>query len=174
MNKTTKLLMVSISFLLAATLSACKNITVNNREIDNAAATIADFDLPGGYTPDFTASLMGYTMVSYTPGNDVSHLYLVQSENVMDGKELEQGLSKMVPDAYDSNSRMTVIEKPVVNVRGQEVTAVISDGVNSENETYRQIMVVFQGKGGPALLVYSVPVDNWDQETVTNLLSSIQ
>jgi hypothetical protein len=92
----------------------------------------------------------------------------------MDGKELEQGLSKMVPDAYDSNSRMTVIEKPVVNVRGQEVTAVISDGVNSENETYRQIMVVFQGKGGPALLVYSVPVDNWDQETVTNLLASIQ
>ena len=80
----------------------------------------------------------------------------------------------MVPNAYDSNSRMTVIDNPVVNVRGQEVTAVISDGVNSENETYRQVMVGFQGKGGPALLVYSVALDNWDQESVMTLLSSIQ
>lgn len=174
MKKTTKLLLVIISILLAATLSACKSITLNNDDTNKAADTIADFDLPSGFTPDFTASLMGYTMVSYTPGDDISHLYLLQSEKAMDGKELEEGLSKMVPDSYDSKSRMTVIEKPEVNVRGQEVTAVISDGVNSENETYRQIMVVFQGKGGPALLVYSVPVDNWDQESVMNLLASIR
>ena len=141
---------------------------------NKAADAIADFDLPDGFTPDFKASLMGYTMVSYTPGNDSSHLYLIQSEKASDGKELEAGLAKMIPDAYDSNSRMTVIDNLLVNVRGQEVPAVISDGVNPENETYRQIMVGFEGKSGPTLLVYSVPVDNWDQESVMKLLASIQ
>ena len=174
MKITTKFLLVSISILLAASLSACKNITLNNDDTDKAAASIVDFDLPNGFTPDFTASLMGYTMVSYTPGDDSSHLYLIQSEKATNDRELEEGLTKMVPNAYDSYSRMTVIDNPVVNVRGQEVTAVISDGVNSENETYRQVMVGFQGKGGPALLVYSVPLDNWDQEFVMQLLASIQ
>ena len=38
MKITTKFLLVSISILLAASLSACKSITLNNDDTDKAAA----------------------------------------------------------------------------------------------------------------------------------------
>jgi hypothetical protein len=51
---------------------------------------------------------------------------------------------------------------------------VVSEGVNSENVSYRQITVGFQGKGGPALLVLSETVEGWDQTVVDTFLASIQ
>ena len=69
---------------------------------------------------------------------------------------------------------MTVIENRTATMRGQEVNVVTSEGTNSDRVVYRQIMVGFQGKGGPALLVFSDAVENWDQDAVDAFLQSIQ
>ena len=68
---------------------------------------------------------------------------------------------------------MTVIENRPVTLRGQEVTLIVSEGVNSENVSYRQISVAFEGKGGPALLLFSESVEAWDQAAVDEFLASI-
>ena len=46
----------------------------------NAAAEIADFDLPAGYYADFSTTLMGYEVAAYTRGDGPSHIYLIQSD----------------------------------------------------------------------------------------------
>jgi hypothetical protein len=110
----------------------------------------------------------------YKGTSDPSHLYLIQSEKEADGEELERMLTQLAPGSSDPNTRLTVIENRPISVRGQDVTLVISDGVNHEGESYRQAMVAFQGKGGPALLVLSESLELWDDESLGAFLASIQ
>ena len=114
-------------------------------------------------------------MVAYNRGSGPGHLYLIQSEKETDGEKLAEMLSEMTPkSAPQVRMTMTVSESRAVTVRDQETTLVISEGINSEGQTYRQAMVTFQGNGGPALLVFSESTEKWDQTELDNLLASIQ
>jgi hypothetical protein len=172
-----KLLWITLAAFLPAVLFACApNVSINSNPEDvfSAASDIADFEPPAGYTSEFTASLLGYTVAAYSPGDGHSHLYLIQSDKESDAEKLEQMLAELVPGSSDPNTRLTVIENRAVTLRGQEVTMVISDGINHGGDTYRQATVAFQGKGGPALLVLSEPTNRWDQSAVDAFLASIE
>jgi hypothetical protein len=172
-----KFLLLTIVVFLLLPLSACVSTVEMSSSADkvaNAASAIADFEPPAGYSSDFTATLMGYTVAAYNPGDGHSHLYLVQSEEESDAEKLAQMLAELVPGSSDPNTRLTVIENRPVTLRGQETTLVISDGVDSQGETYRQVTAAFQGKGGPALLVLSEPIESWDQSEVDAFIASIQ
>jgi Na+-translocating ferredoxin:NAD+ oxidoreductase RnfG subunit len=174
MNK--RNILLSVLVVMFVLLTACMTNTAVDTNADtavNIAAEIADFDLPADYVSEFSASLEGYTLVSYSPGDGHSHLYLIQSENESDGEKLAGLVEQIAPGSYDPQTRMTVIETRLVMVREQEVTLVISEGISSGGETYRQVAVPFQGKGGPALLIFSEPVTSWNQETVDVFIASI-
>jgi len=168
-----KIVLPAIVLILLAACTANHAVETADDQIANAAAEIADFDLPAGYSPEISASLQGYTLVSYNPGDGHSHLYLIQSEKEADGEKLASMVEQIAPGSYDPQTRMTVIETRPVTVREQEVTLVISEGLTSEGETYRQVTVAFQGKGGPALVMLSEPVTSWDQQTVDAFIASI-
>jgi len=173
MNKLSKMLLVMI---LLTGLSACASgysIRTDVEQVASAASDIAAFDLPAGYTADFSAQMMGYTVAAFNPGDGHSHLYLIQSTDEADGEKLASMLDEVVPGSSDSHTRMTVIETRPGMVRGQEVTLVISEGISSDGETYHQVTAAFQGMGGPALLVFSEPTSRWDQATVDAFLASI-
>lgn len=158
------------------TLFACNPIATKDdpQQTKDAGAEIADFELPAGYESELSTKMLGYTLVTYNGQSDADHLYLIQSEKESDGEELEQMLTQLSPGSSDPNTRMTVIENRPITLRGHETTLVISEGVNSEGESYRQLTVVFEGKGGPALMVFSEPIDNWDQATIDEFLASIR
>jgi hypothetical protein len=172
-----KILLITLATILLATLSACAPhvaINANSEEVSKAASEIADFVPPAGYASDFTAQLAGYRVVAYNPGDGHSHLYLIQSEKETDREKLAQMLGDLVPGSSDSNTRLTVIENRIATIRAQATTLIISDGVNSEGATYRQITAAFQGKGGPALLVLSEPTERWDQSMIDTFITSIK
>ena len=171
-----KFLFTAIAIILLGILSACGTVEATNdsEHVAELASKIADFELPEGYISEFSAEMAGYTLVTYKGTSDPSHLYLIQSQKEADGEELERMLTQLAPGSRDSDTRMTVIENRPVIVRGQEVTLIISDGVNHEGDPYRQATVAFQGKGGPALVVLSDSLDLWNDETVEAFLASIQ
>jgi hypothetical protein len=172
-----KILFIMLVTIMAAILFACAPriwVNAHAEEISKASSQIADFELPAGYSSEFTAQVAGYTAVAYNPGDGHSHLYLIQSEKEADREKLVQMLADLVPGSSDPNTRTTVIENREITIRGQAATLVVSDAVNHEGNTYRQITVAFQGKGGPALLVFSEPTERWDQATIDALLASIQ
>lgn len=176
MKQITPSMLVVLSAIILAILSACGTVEATNdsQHVTKLASKIADFDLPSSFAPEFTAEMLGYTLAAYKGASGPSHLFLIQSEKESDGEELERMLTQLAPGSNDPNTRMTVIENRTATVRGQEVTVVVSEGVNSENISYRQITVGFQGKGGPALLVLSETVESWDQAAVDTFLASIQ
>lgn len=172
-----KFLLFTLAAFLLIALSACGStvkMSSDAAEVTSVASEIADFEPPAGYSSDFTANLLGYTVAAYNPGDGHSHLYLVQSEKESDAEKLAQMLEKLVPGSSDRNSRLTVIENRAATIRGQATTLVISDGVNSDGDSYRQVTAAFQGKGGPALLVMSEPIERWDQSAVDAFVASIQ
>lgn len=171
-----KLLLTTLVAIALAILSACGTLEATNdsEHIMKLSSKIADFDLPEGYTSEFSAEMAGYTLAAYKGASGPSHLYLIQSEKEADGEELDNMLTRLAPGSSDPNTRMTVIENRPITVRGQEVTMVISDGVNHEGNTYRQATVAFQGKGGPALLVLSESMDRWDTSAIEAFVASIK
>lgn len=163
--------------LLTVLLTACGvdvTLSTDSGNVTYTAAEIADFDLPAGYYADFSTTLMGYEVVAYTRGDGPSHIYLIQSDIESDGEKLAQVLDQLVIGSGDPQTRMTVIENRSVSVRGQESTLVISDAVNSEGLAYRQALVPFTGNGGPALLVFSESIENWDDAILNDLLASLE
>ena len=152
--------------VLIVLLTACTGVPVVNLEtkkIIEAAGEIADFNLPDGYGADFSANLLGYTLAVFNSGDDHSHLYLIQSENESDWEKLASMLDQLAPGSSDARTRMTIIESRPVVIRDKETTLILSEGVNSDGEAYRQATAAFQGLGRPALLVISAPVDHWNQ-----------
>lgn len=171
--KTKTMLVVLLSILLAG-CNTDAAFNTKDAEVTRTAAGIADFDLPAGYQPEFTVSLDGYTLVAFSPGDDHSHLYLIQSKDPADSERLSQGLDELVPGMNDPQSRMTVLETRTVSVRGKDAALVISEGINGEGMHYRQAVLAFEGKAGPALLAFSEPIATWNTDQVDVLISSIQ
>ena len=169
MNLIKKTLFATDIVMILVSLFACTIQT-----LDEAGAAIAEFDLPAGYTFEVSTSMMGYTVAAYKGQNGPSHLYLIQSEQESDGEELAKMLAQLVPGAGDPDSGLTVVENRPATIRGQEVTLIVREGINSEGVAYRQVTAAFEGKGGPALLVFSERVDAWDQNAIDELLTSIR
>ena len=48
-------------------------------KVSSQAAAIADFELPEGYAPSYSFRAGGFKLVGYDPGDDHSHLMLVQA-----------------------------------------------------------------------------------------------
>ena len=169
------MLFVSGTIILAI-LSACGTLTASSdsQQVLDVASKIADFDVPADFVPQFTATASGYTLAAYQGPSGPSHLFLIQSDKQTDGSELEKMLKELAPGSSNPRTRMTVIENRTTTVRGQEVNVIISEGLNSDHVSYRQVTVGFQGKGGPAMLVFSDSAELWDPGTVDALLASIQ
>jgi hypothetical protein len=163
--------------LLAVLLIACDeafSLSNGSENVGNLVATIADFDLLAGYAPEFSTTVMGYQTTAYARGNGPGHIYLIQFNDPADADKLEQALDQIVIGSGDPYTHLTVIETSLVVVRGREITLVISEAISSEGLACRQAVVGFQGNGGPALLVFSESLENWDEATLTNLIASIQ
>ena len=174
MNNLTKQILITGVLLL--TLVACTPTAVVNDTahiVAKAAAQIAAFELPPGYEPEFGLHALGYTVVAYNPGDDRSHLYLIQSEEAAGGAALEKALHELVPGSHDEKTRMTVLEQRPFTLRGESVTLIISAGTNGAGEAIQQLTTLFQGKGGPVLLVLSEPIARWHQATIDTFLASI-
>jgi hypothetical protein len=177
MNLITKTLISLISLSLLVGLAACSFngvMTLNEEKTADAAVKIADFDLPEGYQADFSAAWKGYRLVAFNPGDDRSHLYVVQSERESDRERLEEMLGRLVPGDVDWQSRSEVLETRSVLVQGKLTTMVVKRGLNSEKQTYLQAVVPFDGKGGPALLVFSQPENRWNETVLEALVASIK
>lgn len=59
-------------------------------------------------------------------------------------------------------------------IRGQETTLVVSEGVSHHNRRYRSASALFEGKTGPVLLNLSTSAESWDEEMVQSFIESVE
>ena len=163
--------------LMVIFLTACESNPLFNSDAEkvlDVTEQIVDFPLPVGYKPEFTANYKGYNFVSYQPGMDNSHLYFLQSTDIADEENLENILDVLVPGASEKDSRQEVLENLPITFRGQDTTLIHTKGTNSDGKEYQQILIGFDGKEGPALMVYSALSSDWNMEELICLLETVQ
>lgn len=171
-----KLKLLSI-LLMVIFLTACEANPLFNSDTDkvlDVTEQIVDFPLPVGFEPEFTANYKGYNFVTYKPEQKDSHLYFLQSTDEADEENLQNVLALLVPGASDKESGQEVLDNLPITFRGQETTMIHAKGTNSDGNEYQQILIGFEGKGGPALIVYSALSEDWDMDEVKSLLATVQ
>jgi hypothetical protein len=137
---------------------------------------IAEYDVPEGFPDVFSAQLAGYKMVGYTGSDSHSHIYFFQlpADVTVDLSDMEKELKQTFPSSTDSYRDIRVVDTQPGRIAGQDVTLVISEGINHEGETFREVSAAFQGNGGQAMVVFSRPIASWNQAEVDTFLASIR
>lgn len=183
MNNTTthpgSFLAISLTVLvLLAGLAACSPAAIqqaDQRQVNKIAAKIADFNLPSGFSESFAAHLMGYSTVGYLGNDGHSHIYLFQLEagKRIDQAELEKLLREADPKAAPERTNYRVVGSQPAMIMGQDVELQVIDGSNHDGDTFRQVTGSFQGRGGPAVVVFERPLDSWNEAELNAFLASI-
>ncbi len=149
----------------------------NPEKVTQIASKIADFKLPSGYKADYGIEVADYAFVSFSPGDDHSHIMFIQmpADSKIDQVALERQMTQITQSRSNKRpSRLTTVDTRQVSVRGQSVRFVISEGTNSEGQAYRQMTGMFQGKGGTALLMVEEPTSRWNQAAIDAFIASIR
>jgi len=167
---------LTLGLLRSAGKTAVDLFEKDPAKVSAAASQIADFDLPDGYQEEYALDLAGITLVAYNPGDGRSHLTLAQGPKGLeiDQNSIENMLSQADPSRKEKTTGLTLIETRPVSIRGQQTTLMIQEGTNHEGKTYRQLTVAFQGKSGPALLIFEEPISRWNSATVDSLIESMR
>ena len=146
-------------------------------QVAAAADRIADFQMPPGYRPEVTIKVGASLLASYSAGDRHGQILLAQAPELANVDQaaferLAQFVALWRDD--DPQARLQVVGSRQVTLRGQTVTLVLSEGINSSRQDYRTLTGVFQGKGGVALLSVEGPVNRWNQVEVDAFLASMQ
>lgn len=73
----------------------------------------------------------------------------------------------------EGHGRIAVVGTRQATIRGQGITLQVGEGINSEQQPYRELTGVFQGKNGQVLLSLSAPTSHWDPAVVDAFQASI-
>jgi hypothetical protein len=195
MSRNTKTVLIVIGALLALCVCGClvlgvvspmvasmflsQSVASDPADVAAIGSKIADFETPPGYSSEFGMSFMGFDLVGLTPGEPGSAavIFLMQIPGWAnaDQASMEQQLRQSIEQQFDNQEmQLETVDETTVTIRDQPVTMTIQEGTTAEGESVRQMTGVFQGKGGPVLLMILGDRENWNQATIDQFLASIR
>jgi len=141
--------------------------------VSEVSDSIVDYVVPAGFGDGYVAQMAGYSLVSYRAVDDHSHIYLIQAPPTLklDRATLEQQANQTV--GSNGWNDVAIIERQPCQIRGEETTLVISEGINHDGDRYRSASAVFVGNEGLALVSISGPSATWDQAMVETFIASL-
>lgn len=189
MNNSGKILLIGLSSLVVVALCLgsagwlafrgvgrmlSRSIERDPVKVAAISEAIADYTLPDGFAEASAVEVANFALVTYTAVDGRTHISLMQAPAALpiDRAELERQMS--VASGRDEWTDVRVIETKPCQIRGQEATLVISEGVSHDGQRYRSASAVFDGNGGTALMNVSGPAKSWDQAMVDSLFDSLE
>ncbi len=148
----------------------------NAQQVSEISDTMAEYDLPAGFGNGYAAHIAGFTVVGYTGNDGHSHVYFVQipAGVKIDQGEIERQLDQAAGRPQNRRQSTRIVDQVPTTIRGQETTLVLSEGINSDDQPFREATAMFQGRGGQTLVVYETPTSSWNQADVDAFLASIR
>ncbi len=153
-----------------------RSLQTDPQKASAIASSIAEYSLPDGFGSPYATRLAGFSLVQYTHTDGHSHVTFFQIPNgiKVDPAEMERQFRQNAPDRNHSRAdRIKMVNQVQGTINGQPVTLVVSEGTNSDEQPFREVSGLFQGKGGQAMVVYEAPLSRWDQAEVDAFLASI-
>jgi hypothetical protein len=90
-------------------------------------------------------------------------------------EEMERQIKQAVARQPGMGSaNMQDVGQEQVFIKGETVTMTVREGAMENGERLRQMSGIFQGRGGPVMLMITGMVDTWDQAMVDQFIASIR
>jgi hypothetical protein len=145
---------------------------------------IVDYNLPDGYRELGGMNALVFKMVfigSASKTSDSMFIMLMQipAGTDMDREEMQKQMTQaMQQQGQGRNFQAHVVDTQTVTIKGQPVTLTVSEGEVTEGSdagsVFRQVIGVFPGKDGTAMLMVMGKKDTWDQAALDSFLASIE
>lgn len=195
MSRNTKIILAIIVILILLCLCGCgvvffmfrsigtmleQSVVTDPASVASISETIADYEVPAGYQEAFGMNLFGFSIVALGTGegegqpDNLIMLMQIPSYMNMSEADLEQQLHQALEGQTNQDVQLSVIDEMITTIRDQEVVLTISEGADSDGQQIRQLMGLFQGKGGPTMLMIIGPTQGWDQATIDQFIQSIR
>jgi hypothetical protein len=152
----------------------------NPDKVQAVGREIADYDVPAGYDEMFAMNVLGMQMVAIGPRDtaaDTMAIMLAQfpAEVGFSQQEIERQMKQALARQIGlGGANMTIVGQEQVVIRGEPVTLTVREGTAEDGEPMRQVTGLFQGKGGPAMLMVIGEVNTWDQAVLDRFIASIR
>jgi hypothetical protein len=139
---------------------------------------IADYTLPPGYAEAFGFSMFGTKWVAINSeayGGLAIMLMQFPANSRLSQEEMQRSMEQSVQQQgqFQGND-FKIVGTQEATIRGQPVTLTVSEGKSRYGTDMRQVVGVFQGKGGFVMLMVMGDPETWDQDTLDSFLASIQ
>jgi len=171
--------LVSFLVLREAGSRVAESFKTDPTSMAEVGGRIAEFDVPPGYHLLMAMSILNYDTVMLAPTQSSSSgmiIMMMQFPGVAsaDPAQMEEQMRRaMEQQGRQPSSGMTVVEQRTETIRGDEVTVTVSES-RTQGASQRQWLTIFQGNGGPTMLMIQGPTTDWDDELIENFIKSIR
>ncbi len=137
-------------------------------DVRAAAASIAAFDLPSGFKPQFMTDMYDMVIVAYQRGVD-EVIMLMQTTDTSEGSvdELQQSMRDETGE-----DEMKVVEQRSIQIKGQPAALTVYEST-APGEVQRWLYTTFKNRSGVVLLSVYAPAHAWNQTEIDAFIASI-
>jgi len=169
-------IIAGIIFVTQAGKLVSQTVSTDTGEVQSSAAAIADYTLTAGYTETFGMNLLGVSMVGFSSSDKEQMLMMYQFPTAggMDPDQLAEQMRQMSESQTGQISNLRQVDSYPVTIRGQETEMIVYEGSSNEGATIREVMAVFEGKGGTAFFMAVGPQASWDQSAIDQFVGSLR
>jgi len=190
-SNTGKIILIVVAAIVGLCLIACiagvllfgfigqrisAGVQSDPQEVSETADSIADFDLPGGFQSRSSMHFLGFNFVIYEDTANDSAIILIQMpvQEGMSAATIEQMREQVERQTGQSLSNIRTVDEYEITIRGQPGQVIIQEGTVEDGAAFRQMVVVFQGRGGLAMMSIFGPAASWDQAQYDLMIESIR
>ena len=193
MNDKTKKTLIIVGSVSALCILACvalfivgnsmfkrvgKMFQTDPAKVAQAAHTIVDYDLPPGYSERMSMDFISYRVAMIGPTDENSSMMIMLGQFTNSTLNPDQ-MAEQIRKAFEQQGAqpglsMRTVETRTMTIRGTQTDVTIREGTSSAGFTFRQLITVFPGKGGPAVLMIQGTTADWDEKLVDAFIQSIR
>ena len=144
-------------------------------DVAKISGKIAQFDIPAGYKTSMAISLLNYDTVILAPSNGQTDemIMLMQMDGVTapDPAQMQRTLEQQ---SGQSGNNMKVVDSYVTTIRGEKTTVNVQESDSSQGYVLRQLIAIFKGNNGAAILMIQGNKNTWDQNLADQFIASIR
>ncbi len=151
-------------------------LVTDSIEAAKVGKEIADYEKPAGYNEQMAMNIAGVKMVIMGGGADNGVIMMMQAPA---GTLSEADLKARMQQSFNqsmgrNNVTLSSAGTQDVVIKGKTIKMEMSEGTNDKGVKIRQGIAVFDGKGGPAVLMMMGSEADWDPAKIDAFLASIK
>jgi hypothetical protein len=144
-------------------------------EVSKISGKIAQFDIPAGYKASMAMSLLNYDTVILSPSNgQTDEMIMLMQMNGVAAPDPAQMQRTLEQQSGQSGNNTKVVDSYVTTIRGEQTTVTVQESDSSQGYVLRQLIAIFKGNNGAAILMIQGNKNTWDQNLADQFIASIR